>query len=106
MKQIIKNFFWYFVAGIISVIVYANLNKCSAQVRKGNTFIASSTTAKSDTIITEYKYEIKGKQYPIILSKKSAYIGRISKNGNYYRYYLPKEINATIHKELNKDTNN
>lgn len=73
-----------------------------AQKRNGNVFYAVKKAVVKDTLITNYKYETNGKQYPIVINKKSGacYIRKISKNGKWYRQYLNKEIREQINKEL------
>lgn len=74
----------------------------SAVRRSGNTFEVTQTTSQSD-VKTPYTWKDKdGKIYPIYISKKGAcYIKRISKKtGKEYKYYLPKETQEQIRKEL------
>ena len=71
--------------------------------REGDTFKVEQTTKASDTK-TKYTWEDKdGNKYPIFITKKGAcYIKRVSKKtGKEYKYYLPKNIQETIKKELN-----
>ena len=71
--------------------------------REGDTFKGEQTTKESDTE-TKYTWEDKdGNKYPIFITKKGAcYIKRVSKKtGKEYKYYLPKNIQETIKKELN-----
>lgn len=71
--------------------------------REGDTFKVEQTTKESDTK-TKYTWEDKdGNKYPIFITKKGAcYIKRVSKKtGKEYKYYLPKNIQETIKKELN-----
>lgn len=71
--------------------------------REGNTFRVEKTTQASDTE-TQYTWEDKeGNKYPIYITKRGAcYILRTSKKtGKQYKYYLPKDIQETIKKELN-----
>ena len=58
---------------------------------------------KAEAIETPYMYEIKGEQYPIMLSTNGrAYIMRISqKTGNPYKYYLGEEISKDICAKMN-----
>lgn len=70
--------------------------------REGNNFKVEQTT-QSDTQ-TKYTWEDKqGNKYPIFITKKgTCYIIRVSKKtGKGYKYYLPKDIQETIKKELN-----
>lgn len=88
---------------ILAVMVLMSIT-CTAQIhRQGNNFSKESSRTKSDTICTDYTWEIKGVIYPIAISKSSGacYVGRISnKTGKYYRQYLPKEVCVEISKEL------
>lgn len=71
--------------------------------REGNTFKVEQTSKASDTQ-TKYTWEDKeGNKYPIFITKKGAcYVLRTSKKtGKEYKYYLPKDIQETIKKELN-----
>ena len=75
-----------------------------AQVtRKGNVFSQTKTKAVRDTLVTNYKYEADGKQYPIIVNRNSGacYIWKLSRNNKKYRQYMKKEIKAAICRELN-----
>lgn len=73
-----------------------------AQKRNGNVFYAEKKAVVRDTLVTNYKYEANGKQYPIVVNKKSGscYICKTSKNGKWYRQYLSKEIKEQVNKEL------
>lgn len=71
--------------------------------REGDTFKVEQTSKASDTQ-TKYTWEDKeGNKYPIFITKKGAcYVLRTSKKtGKEYKYYLPKDIQETIKKELN-----
>lgn len=71
--------------------------------RKGKVFVSKSTRIhRSDTLVTDYKFEVNGTQYPIIINKAtgSCYIWVKSKNNRLYRKYMQKEISAQIAKEL------
>lgn len=70
--------------------------------REGDTFKVEQTSKASDTK-TKYTWEDKeGNKYPIYITKKSTcYVLRTSKKtGKEYKYYLPKDIQKTIKKEL------
>lgn len=72
--------------------------------REGDTFKVEQTLKANDTQ-TKYTWEDKdGNKYPIFITKRGAcYILRTSKKtGKEYKYYLPKDIQETIKKELNK----
>lgn len=86
------------VALSMSVAGYADV------VRDGDTFKVEKTTSVNQDTKTKYTWEDKeGNKYPIYITKKGAcYILRTSKKtGKEYKYYLPKEIQETIKKELN-----
>lgn len=81
----------------MSVIGYADI------VRDGDTFKVETTSVNKDTK-TKYTWKDKeGNKYPIYITKKGAcYVLRVSKKtGKEYKYYLPKDIQETIKKELN-----
>ena len=85
------------IALSMSVIGYADI------VRNGDTFKVETTSVNKDTK-TKYTWEDKeGNKYPIFITKKGAcYVLRVSKKtGKEYKYYLPKDIQETIKKELN-----
>lgn len=88
----------------IAVMMLMSITCTGQVIRNGKTFtkVSNKTTAKSDTIVTDYTWQVKDTLYPIIVSKSgSCFIGRISsKTGKYYRSYLPKEVSAEISKEL------
>lgn len=84
------------IALSMSVIGYADI------VRDGDTFKVETTSVNKDTK-TKYTWEDKeGNKYPIYITKKGAcYVLRVSKKtGKEYKYYLPKDIQETIKKEL------
>ena len=86
------------VALSISVAGYADV------VRDGDTFKVEKTTSVNQDTKTKYTWEDKeGNKYPIYITKKGAcYVLRTSKKtGKEYKYYLPKDIQETIKKELN-----
>lgn len=88
---------------ILTVLIMGAVGTtCFAEVvRTGNTFSVEQTT-QADTQ-TPYTWKDKdGKTYPIYITKKGAcYIKRTSKKtGKEYKYYLPKETQAQIKKEL------
>lgn len=71
--------------------------------REGDTFKVEQTLKANDTQ-TKYTWEDKdGNKYPIFITKRGAcYVLRTSKKtGKEYKYYLPKDIQETIKKELN-----
>lgn len=84
------------VALSMSVASYADV------VREGNVFVSQTTTVKEKETGVYYQ-DKDGVQYIIYVSPNgSLYIKRISKKtGKEYKYYLPKDIQKTIKKELN-----
>lgn len=85
------------VALSMSVASYADV------VRDGDTFKVENTTSVNKDTKTKYTWEDKeGNKYPIYITKKCAcYIIKISKKTDKeYKYYLPKDIQETIIKEL------
>lgn len=85
------------VALSMSVAGYADV------VRDGDNFKVEKTTSVNQDTKTKYTWEDKeGNKYPIYITKKGAcYVLRISKKtGKEYKYYLPKDIQETIKKEL------
>ena len=86
------------VALSMSVASYADV------VRNGDTFKVENTTSVNQDTKTQFTWQDKdGNIYPIYISKKCAcYVIKISKKTDKeYKYYLPKEVQETIRKELN-----
>lgn len=85
------------------VLIIGAVGQINAEVvRNGNTF-ETVQTSQTD-VQTPYTWKDKdGIVHPIYITKKGAcYIKRISKKtGKEYKYYLPKDIQETIKKELN-----
>lgn len=92
MKYIIS----LLIALSMSVISYAGV------VKEGNVFVQTTKTAKEKETGVYYQGK-DGIQYIIyVSSRNSFYIKRISKKtGKEYKYYLPKDVQETIKKELN-----
>ena len=99
---------------IIGAMIAAMFATAQAQDNKktftveGNTYHAvkaQRTSGKQDTTVTTYTYEVKGTEYPIVLSKNgSAFVGRTSKKtGKYYRQYLGEEISRDICQKLGRE---
>lgn len=84
------------------VLIIGAVGQINAEVvRNGNTF-EMVQTSQTD-VKTPYTWKDKdGKTYPIYISKKGAcYIKRISKKtGKEYKYYLSKETQEQIRKDL------
>lgn len=92
-----KHFITLLVALLMSVASYADV------VRNGDNFKVEKTASVNQNTKTKYTWEDKeGNRYPIYISKKGAcYVIRTSKKtGKEYKYYLPKDIQETIKKEL------
>lgn len=90
---------------IISLLIMLTLSMSSfAQVkREGDTFKVEQSSRTSQGEKTKYTWEDKeGNKYPIYITKRGAcYVLRTSKKtGKEYKYYLPKDIQETIKKEL------
>lgn len=91
---------------IISLLIMLTFSMSSfAEVkREGDTFKVEQTSSKVNDTKTKYTWEDKeGNKCPIFITKKGAcYVLRISKKtGKEYKYYLPKDVQETIKKELN-----
>ena len=91
---------------IIALLVALSMSVASyaGVVRNGDTFSVENTTSVNQDTKTKYTWEDReGNKYPIFITKKGAcYVLRISKKtGKEYKYYLPKDIQETIKKELN-----
>lgn len=89
----------------IAVMVLMSITCAGQIVRNGKTFSKeSSSKTKSDTLVTDFKWETKEEVYPIIINTNSGacWVGKISKKtGKYYRNYLPQEVAIEVSKELN-----
>lgn len=83
------------VALSMSVASYADV------VKEGNVYVQKTTTVKEKETGVYYQ-DKDGIRYIIYVSPKgSLYIKKISKKtGREYKYYLPKDIQETIKKEL------
>ena len=93
-----KKFIICLFLSIFAVTGYAEVK------REGDTFKVEKTTTTANDTQTKYTWEDKkGNKYPIYITKKGAcYIIKTSKKtGKEYKYYLPKDIQETIKKELN-----
>ena len=89
---------------IIALLVALSMSVASyaGVVRHGNTFSVETTSVNQDTQ-TQFTWQDKdGNIYPIYISKKGAcYVIKVSKKtGKEYKYYLPKDVQETIRKEL------
>ena len=91
---------------IIALLVALSMSVASyaGVVRHGNTFVVENTTSVNQDTKTQFTWQDKdGNIYPIYITKKGAcYVIRTSKKtGKEYKYYLPKDIQEIIKKELN-----
>lgn len=71
--------------------------------RDGDTFKVETTKTATPDTQTKFTWETKdGTKYPVYVTKKGAfYILRVSKkSGKEYKYYLPKEVQEEMKKEL------
>ena len=89
---------------IITLLVALSMSVASyaGVVRHGNTFSVETTLVNQDTK-TKYTWQDKdGNIYPIYISKKGAcYVIKVSKKTDKeYKYYLPKDVQEAIRKEL------
>ena len=89
---------------IIALLVVLSMSIASyaGVVRHGNTFSVETTSVNQDTQ-TQFTWQDKdGNIYPIYITKKCAcYVIKVSKKtGKEYKYYLPKDVQETIRKEL------
>lgn len=107
MKTQITRTDRFFIALIILCILVGIFgNICRAQDRKtltrnGNNFMETKARTARDSTATPYTYtDSRGETTPIFLSKSGkAFIPKISKNGKYYRRYLPEVTKQIANKE-------
>ena len=89
---------------IIALLVMLTLSISSYAyvVKEGNVYVQKTTTVKEKETGVYYQ-DKDGIRYIIYMSPKgSLYIKKISKKtGKEYKYYLPKDIQETIKRELN-----
>jgi hypothetical protein len=104
MKYIKNSSKPYIVTAIIALAMFLFTFSSFAEVtRTNNTFKVEQVSSTSKDIQTKYTWEDKdGNVYPIFIGKRGAcYIIKVSKKtGKEYKYYLPKDIQETIKKEL------
>ena len=91
---------------IIMMLACVNNSSIYAQnvVRDGKVFKSQGrSTHKADTLVTSFKFEAGGVQYPIIINKStgSCYIWKKSKNNKMYRQYMKPEVSEQVAKEYN-----
>lgn len=88
---------------LVVLISIFSLSPAQEVKRLGNTFMTVASSTVSSDVQTPYTWKDKdGITYPIFMTKKGAcYIKRISKKtGQEYKYYLPKQVQEQIRKEL------
>lgn len=88
---------------ILLIITIFALNIANAEiVRIGNTFSTEQSSQQEDKLTPYTWKDSKGIIYSIYITKKGAcYVIRISeKTGKVYKYYLPKEVQEQIKREL------
>ena len=89
---------------IILALLLGSFTGYAEVTREGDTFKVEKTATTSSDTQTKYTWQDKeGNKYPIYITKKGAcYVLRTSKKtGKEYKYYLPKNIQEAIKKELN-----
>ena len=78
---------------LISLMLSFTLSSQIKVDNKGNYVEVNSVSSKRDTVNTGKTFtDSKGKVYPVFKSSTGKiYVGKVSKSGNYYRYYLKVE---------------
>lgn len=66
---------------------------------KGNTYEATSTAAKSDTVVTKYFWKDAKGSYPIILNKRTTRCW-VRKPNCKTKTYLPEEVEKDVCRKL------
>lgn len=91
-----KHIIILLTALLMSVVGYADV------VREGNIITTTKTTSVNDKPIDILYQDKQGKQHTIYQSKNNSfYIMKTSKKtGKEYKYYLPKELQESLRKEL------
>lgn len=93
-----------FIAAIMLFSLGVNNSTSQTIVRNGNVFQSHGRTShKADTLVTTYKFESGGTQYPIIINKSSGrcFIWKTSRNGKLYKMYMKPEVSQAVCRELN-----
>jgi uncharacterized membrane protein len=104
MKHIKISNKTYIITAVLAAVMFllSSVSVFADTSRSGNTFKVEQASKNADTQ-TKYTWEDKeGNSYPIFITKRGAcYINRVSKKtGKEYKYYLPKEVQEQIKKEL------
>ena len=92
-----------FICIIMMLCLGVNNSSSQTIVREGKVFKSQGrSTHKADTLVTSFKFEAGGVQYPIIINKStgSCYIWKKSRNNKMYRQYMKPEVSEQIAKEL------
>jgi hypothetical protein len=94
-----------FIAAIMLFSLGVNNSNSQTIVRNGNVFQSQGrTTHRADTLVTTFKFESGGTQYPIIINKASGrcYIWKPSgRTGKLYKMYMKPEVSQAVCRELN-----
>ena len=92
----------------IIMMLCLGVNNSSSQtiVREGKVFKSkgnNKSTPEKDTLVTSFKWEASGIQYPIIINKNSGscYIWKKRKDGTVYPMYMKSEVSQQVAKEYN-----
>lgn len=110
MKKFLKSFAesstktqLFTVIATLFFLFYCACNASAETRREGNNFISTSTSAKKDTLVTTYTFQVGTEKYPIIVNRASGrcYVWKkSSKSGKLYKMYVKADIAKTICKEL------
>lgn len=89
----------------IIMMLCLGVNNSSSQnvVREGKVFRSQGrSTHKADTLVTSFKFEAGGVQYPIIINRStgSCYIWKKSKKGKMYKQYMKPEVSEQVASSL------
>lgn len=93
----------FIMAAMLLAFSVNNSNTYAQSVkREGTTFVVSSSRKSAEATKTKYTWKVGNTEYPIYISPSgSCYIIKTSKkSGKEYKQYLPKEVCATIAKEM------
>lgn len=96
------------IIAFIMALVCVNLVAEPVVVRNGNRFkiessrSVSTSTENTESILTDYEYEIDGQIYPIFMASNGAYfIVKVSRRTErVIRYYLPWVIREQLDEEM------
>lgn len=96
------------IIGIIVALVSVNMSAEPVVVRNGNRFriesskSISTSTENTESVRTDYEYEVDGQVYPIFMTSDGAYfIIKVSrKTERVIRYYLPWVVKEQLDEEI------